>query len=143
MTRQADDNDQQTLYEGTAKNDLNAIIVRKSSLWNPPTDIYKHQERLIVLIEIAGMQESDFEIVLQNRMLLVSGIRKHVAPSHVAYHQMEIQRGNFRIEIQIPWAVQREQVTAIYRDGLLKIELPHTEPRTIRVIDTNTQEETP
>lgn len=143
MTSHVDDNDRPSLHEGGAENDLNSIIVRQSSVWHPPTDIYKQQDRLVVLLEIAGMQEDDFEIVLQNRVLLVSGNRKHVmTAANVAYHQMEIQRGSFRLEIQIPWLVQREQVTATYRDGLLKIELPYTAPRSIRVVDTNTQEET-
>lgn len=101
------------------------IVVRHSSAWRPPTDVYEMEDRLVILIEIAGMKDSDFHIVLQDRRLLVSGVRRQIIePQAVAYHQMEIARGEFRTDVYVPWKVLREQVVATYRDGLLRIELP-------------------
>ncbi len=40
------------------------VIVRHTTVWHPPTDVYEQGENLIVLVEIAGMQDSDFNVVL-------------------------------------------------------------------------------
>lgn len=113
------------------------IAVRHSSVWHPPTDVYRTEDRLVVVIEIAGMREEDFEIVLQGRQLIVGGIRQQLGgrDETVAYHQMEIERGTFRTVIHLPWNVDRDRVSAGYRDGLLKIELPRLEATQIRVIN--------
>ncbi|MBN2470331.1 MAG: Hsp20/alpha crystallin family protein [Anaerolineae bacterium] len=113
------------------------IVVRHSSVWHPPTDVYRTDDRLVVVIEIAGMREEDFEIVLQGRQLVVGGVRQQLARHEdtIAYHQMEIERGAFRTVIQLPWNVDRKKVSAGYRDGLLKIELPRLEGTQIRVIN--------
>ena len=117
------------------------IVVRQSTVWRPPTDVYQADNRLIVVIEIAGMRDGDFQIVLQNRRLTISGFRKHaVDHPHMAYHQLEIPRGEFRTEVYLPWTVQRDQVTATYRDGLLKIELPQAKNQQIHIIDVSTEE---
>ncbi len=112
------------------------IVVRHSSVWHPPTDVYRTEDRLIVLIEIAGMREHDFQVVLQNRLLTVSGVRHHLGGlEDVAYHQMEIERGAFRTEIHLPWNVDRSQVNATYQDGLLRIELPRALSTAIHVLN--------
>lgn len=111
------------------------IVVRYSSVWHPPTDVYRTDDRLIVLIEIAGMRENDFQVVLQNRLLTVSGVRHQLGDlEDVAYHQMEIERGAFRTEIQLPWNVDRTRVSATYQEGLLRIELPRALSTAIHVL---------
>jgi HSP20 family protein len=117
------------------------IIIRQSSVWKPPTDVYQAEDRLIIVIEVAGMRDGDFHLVLQNRRLIVSGVRNHpIDVSALACHQLEIPRGEFRTEVYVPWTVQRDQVTAIYRDGLLRIELPQAEPQPIHIINVNADE---
>ncbi len=113
------------------------IAVRHSSVWHPPTDVYRTTDRLVVIIEIAGMREDDLQIVLNNRELTVSGSRQQLTngEAEVAYHQMEIERGAFRTVIHLPWNTDRSRVSAVYRDGLLKIELPRLEAATIRVLN--------
>lgn len=115
------------------------IVVRHSSVWRPPTDVYEQEDRLVILIEIAGMKDRDFRIVLQDRHLIVSGMRRQVIePQAVAYHQMEIARGEFRTYVYLPWKVQREQAVATYRDGLLRIELPKTQEQHVHTINIST-----
>ena len=39
--------------------------------WRPPTDVYETEEAIMVRMEIAGMNESDFVIELKGRLLLI------------------------------------------------------------------------
>ncbi len=117
------------------------IIVQHASIWRPPTDVYELEDRLVVLIEIAGMKHSDFQIVLQDRHLIISGVRQDLTgPHNVAYHRMEIPRGEFRAHIYIPWNIQRDQITATYHDGLLRIELPQATGQNIHIVDVSEEE---
>ncbi len=117
-------------------------MVRHSSIWRPPTDVYETEGVLVVLIEIAGMRDADFNIVLQGRHLKVSGVRRQtVASETTAFHRMEIPRGEFRTTVYLPWNIQRDQVSASYRDGLLRIELPQANAQQIRIINVSPENE--
>ena len=45
--------------------------VLHSSVWTPPTDVYETETHLVVKIEIAGMREDDFEVVVEEQFLVV------------------------------------------------------------------------
>lgn len=119
------------------------VVIRHqhSPAWRPPMDVYELEDRLIILVEIGGMRDSDFQIVLQGRHLIISGVRRlAVAPEGVTCHQMEIRQGEFRADIYLPWDVQREQIAAAYRDGLLRIELPQSRRQQIQIINVTAEE---
>lgn len=111
------------------------VIVRHTTIWHPPTDIYERDERLIVVVEIAGMRDGEFAVVLDDQRLVISGTRQRVAGPDCAYHQLEIPFGEFRTEVSLPWSVTREDVVATYRDGFLRVELPPVSAQKIQVID--------
>ena len=98
-------------------------MTMRSPAWRPPTDVYENEESVIVRVEIAGMNEMDFSIVLDGRYLSIRGVRQDIAERR-AYHQMEIRFGEFSVEVEMPAAVDVENVQAIYQSGFLKIMLP-------------------
>ncbi len=111
------------------------MVVRQSNVWRPPTDVFELADRLVVLVEIAGMRDSEFNVVLQDRRLLISGVRQRNPSDRVAYHQMEIRYGEFRTEVQLPWSVGRDNISAVYRDGFLHVELPRARNQQIHIVD--------
>ena len=60
-----------------------------SSIWTPPTDVYETESGLIVKVEVAGMPEEDFEVVVEDQVLIVRGVRSDQTERR-AYYQMEI-----------------------------------------------------
>jgi len=117
------------------------VVVRHVTIWHPPTDVYEHEDQLHVVVEIAGMREGDFNVILQSHKLIISGTRKRTTPSDASYHQLEIAFGEFRTEVSLPWPIDRNAVTATYRDGFLRVTLPHAAPRSVRIV--NLDEEQP
>jgi HSP20 family protein len=95
----------------------------RSSLWSPPTDIYETDEQYVIRVEIAGMREADFEIIVEDNILTIGGNRSN-ATERCAYHQMEIQFGRFEIGVELPAPVDVERASAHYEDGFLTIRLP-------------------
>ena len=95
----------------------------RSNVWSPPTDVYETEERVIVKMEVAGIREEDFEVAVENNILIISGFRPDLNERR-AYHQMEIRFGRFEIAIELPVPVEVEKAAAEYKDGFLTINLP-------------------
>jgi HSP20 family protein len=117
------------------------MIFRPTARFTPPTDVIEFENRLVVMMEIAGMKTSDFNISLMNNHLVISGTRERPVLQGAAYHQVEIGYGDFRVELVLPWSVDQDEVSANYRDGFLHVELPRKPEKPIRVIDVSAAEE--
>ncbi len=93
--------------------------------WRPPTDVFETATDLVVKIELAGMREQDIDVVLDDKMLLVSGFRPDNRPlERISYFQMGVNYGHFCLQIFLPWPVDEAAATASYEDGFLEIHLP-------------------
>ncbi len=113
------------------------VVVRHATVWRPPTDVYEQDDRLIVVVEIAGMHHSDIQVMLQGQRLIISGVRERHTARDCAFHQLEIPYGEFRTEVSLPWPVVRDEVTASYRDGFLRVELPHAPAQKIQIVSVD------
>jgi HSP20 family protein len=102
----------------------------RSYIWRPPTDVYEIENAIIVRVEIAGMGEMDFSIILDGRNLQVSGNRPDVSERR-AYHQMEIRFGDFFTEVDLPYSVDAEKIEAVYQNGFLQINMPKVVPKKV------------
>jgi HSP20 family protein len=111
---------------------VNWQITFRSHVWRPPTDMYETEDKIIVRMEIAGMEGADFSISLDQNVLSISGHRPDIDERR-AFHQMEINFGEFRSQVEIPVPIQVEQVEADYTDGFLRIQLPKATPKMIRI----------
>ncbi|HEX2697369.1 MAG TPA: Hsp20/alpha crystallin family protein [Anaerolineales bacterium] len=112
---------------------LHAVGWRVSSSgWSPPTDAYETENEYVVRVELAGMRESDFEVVFEDGLLLITGIRPDVAERR-AYHQMEIRFGKFSTAVMIPGPVDLDQSKAEYRDGFLSVKLPKAKATDVKI----------
>jgi HSP20 family protein len=104
----------------------------RSCVWSPPTDVYETDEAVIVRVEVAGMREEDFEILIEERFLTVRGARPDTTERR-AYHQLEIPFGEFISEVELPVPVAADRIEAIYLSGFLRLVLPKKTPHQARV----------
>lgn len=119
-------------FTPASKQGITGRLSNRSHLWRPPTDVYEIDEQLIVRIEIAGMRENDFSIMVKDKHLVVHGFRQDISEKR-AYHQMEILFGEFGSEVDLPVPVIVELAKAEYRNGFLIITLPVEKPRHIHI----------
>jgi HSP20 family protein len=115
------------------------IVMHQSNAWQPPTDVFEQDDRLVVMVEIAGMRDGEFSVALQERRLAISGTRQRSVREGLAYHQMEVRYGRFHTEIVLPWPVERNQVSAIYRDGFLRVEMPRARSQQVHIVDADVE----
>ena len=99
------------------------LSFRHVPLWRPPTDVYETDTALVAQVEVAGMQNGDFNITLEDRLLTIHGVRADSPGERRAYFQMEIPSGEFRIEVDLPIAVDPDAIDAVYEDGFLRVTM--------------------
>jgi HSP20 family protein len=133
LSRADDTSLTEVFYAGLYSPGSHWLVGRHARVWRPPTDVYETEDRIVVRMEIAGMRRDDFYITLEDRRLTISGAR---APSHSApgaYHQMEVNFGEFRSEVELPVLVALEGIEAEYEDGFLRVTLPKAPPRRVEI----------
>jgi HSP20 family protein len=93
--------------------------------WRPNTDVYETDTAIVVVAELAGMNEDDIEVQLFEDAVLVEGTRElgRCEPGGV-YHAVGIRQGGFRLEVPLTAAIDTERVEARYDRGVLRIRLP-------------------
>jgi HSP20 family protein len=103
--------------------------------WRPPTDIVETATEVIVLVELAGVDHEQLDVLLFEDALIVEGERR--LPAHAAgvYHAAEIRQGQIRLELPLPAPIDPEQVDARYERGLLEMRLGkrNAQPRTVSI----------
>jgi len=92
--------------------------------WHIPVDIYETEKEIVVLIEIAGLDIDKIRLFLENKRIVISGVRENPFKGEkLKVHQMEIDFGYFQQVINLPAAVKDTEVKSSYKDGFLRIYL--------------------
>ena len=107
-------------------------VTSKSRKWRPPTDVFETPDAIIVRVEIAGMQESDFSVSLDDRFLTISGARSDKSEQR-AFHQMEVRFGEFITQVELNWTIDAQSVEAVYSEGVLRLVLPKAKKHKIDI----------
>ena len=93
--------------------------------WPPAIDIYETDEDVVVLVELAGIEQDEIEVLVQNNVIIVRGERRDIKQGvKRTYTQMEILWGPFERSIALPARVDTEKVEAFYKAGFLEVVLP-------------------
>ncbi len=115
-----------------------AGVWHRDGLWQPQVDVYEVSEALLVLVELAGMRDSEIEITVSDDALLLSGRRPELhREGTLRFHQLGINEGPFQAAILLPGAVDVEAISADYDDGMLTITLPKHKAQARRIGITN------
>ena len=93
--------------------------------WRPSLDLYETVDELIILVDLAGMQPKDVEVVVEGEKVRISGKRCRPLDQKVSrVHHMEIDFGPFSHNVSLPVRVDSDGASSTYRDGFLVINLP-------------------
>ncbi len=107
-----------------------------SAVWAPRTDLSETDEAFRIRLDVPGMTKEDITVNLQNNTLTVSGERtSERKEDDEEYVRVERAFGSFHRTFTLPDAVDAENVTAAYTDGVLTIDVPKTEGSTRRQIE--------
>jgi HSP20 family protein len=103
----------------------------------PAVDIYEDSKKVVLKLEVPGINEKDLDIRVENNTLTVKGERKfEKEEKEENFHRIERRYGTFYRAFTLPSTVDTEHVQANYENGILKLELtkkPEAQPKQIKV----------
>ncbi|HEY3281057.1 MAG TPA: Hsp20/alpha crystallin family protein [Armatimonadota bacterium] len=105
--------------------------VPQESIWQPRTDVYECTDRLVIRVELAGVDPKRIELTLSpdSRQLIIRGPRmesQDEAADRVRCYQLEIYYGTFERVVRLPpdLRLDRDNLDADYANGMLTVSLP-------------------
>ena len=111
-----------------------------SGITLPQVNIRETAEEYFVEMAVPGMQKSDFNIELDNKILVISNEKKEEQETKEEnYTRREFGYSSFKRSFSLPETVNEEEIKAEYQDGILSVHLPKREeakqkpPRSIKI----------
>jgi HSP20 family protein len=103
----------------------------------PAVDVYEDAEKIVLKLEVPGIEEKDLDVRVEDHTLTVKGERKFAQEEKEEnFHRIERRYGSFFRAFTLPSTVDTENVDAKYLAGVLKLELkkkPEAQPKQIKV----------
>src|SRR5437879_13701078 len=126
-----------TLFENFAEGPATGKDQLMAGTFVPPVDVYEDEHKLMLKLEIPGVNDGDLDIRLENNVLTVKGERKfEKEEKEENFHRIERRYGTFARTFRLPDTVDSEKVEAHYDKGILKIALAkraEAKPKQIKV----------
>lgn len=92
-------------------------------------DVFEDEQRVVVKLEVPGMEKQDFNIEIFDGRLVVTGEKRFQREtSEGRWQVVQCAYGSFRREIPLTARVALDSAKATYTNGVLRIELAKLEP---------------
>jgi HSP20 family protein len=95
-------------------------------MWTPPVDCMEKDDEYVLHAELPGMKLDDIHMQFHEGMLILQGERKLEHETHNGYDHRERAYGAFSRSFMIGPAVEADQISATYKDGILEVHVPKT-----------------
>jgi HSP20 family protein len=103
----------------------------------PSVDVYEDAQKVVLKLEVPGIEEKDLDVRVENHTLAVKGERKFdKEEKEENFHRIERRYGSFYRAFTLPSTVDTENIGASYDAGVLKLELKkkaEAQPRQIKI----------
>ncbi|MGA2833358.1 MAG: Hsp20/alpha crystallin family protein [Terracidiphilus sp.] len=103
----------------------------------PAVDIYEDAQKVMLKLEVPGIDQKDLDVRIEDHTLTVKGERKFESEEKEQnFHRIERRYGSFYRAFTLPNTVDTENVAASYNAGVLKLELkkkPEAQPKQIEI----------
>jgi HSP20 family protein len=103
----------------------------------PAVDVYEDAKKVVLKLEVPGIEEKDLDVRVENNTLTVKGERKfEKEEKEENFHRIERRYGTFYRAFTLPSTVDSEHINAGYTNGILKLELnkkAEAQPKQIKV----------
>ena len=97
-------------------------------VWSPPVDIVEREKELVIKMDLPEVRLGEIDIHVEEDTLIIQGERKFVKEAaDETYLQIERRYGVYQRTFNLSPRIDREQIKASYRDGVLLIVLPKKE----------------
>ena len=94
----------------------------------PRMDLSETAEAFHITADVPGMTEDDIEITVSDNNLAISGERsEEYEEDEENFFRRERTYGMFHRRVPLPQNVERDDINATFKNGVLRIEMPKSE----------------
>jgi HSP20 family protein len=105
--------------------------------WVPAVDVWETEDELVYAFDLPGIPEDKISVEFDDGSLTVGGERERAEEvKKDGFYRYERRFGSFTRAVGLPQGVSEDDVTAEYRDGVLKVTVKKPEspkPRRIQI----------
>lgn len=114
--------------------DINTNQSNTANLFKPELDITELNDKVIIEIELPGVDKKDVNIKINGEgSLTISGIKNKNTDQDFTKLRQERKYGNFCRSLQLSPEIDIEKVDAKYLDGILTLTLNKKQPKDIEI----------
>jgi HSP20 family protein len=104
------------------------LVSERVASFVPHMDVVESDDEYRVTAELPGLEEKDFELVLEDDVLTLKGEKRNSHESQTgAYRRAESVYGKFERRLRFSTPIDAEHVKAQYKNGVLSVTLPKPE----------------
>ncbi len=108
---------------------------RNRKVYVPKVDIYETREAMVLIADMPGVDEQSVDITLEKNILTITGNVEAVAYDGKTLAYAEYDTGDYQRAFTISDEVDRERITAMVKNGVLRLTLPKAEKAKVKKID--------
>ena len=112
------------------------------SLWSeervvvPAFDVSETEKEYVISGEIPGINPKDLEVTVTDGIVSVKGEKKQEKEEKEEnYHRIERHYGSFQRSFRLPENINKEELDASYKDGILRLTLPKSKESEVKKIE--------
>ena len=107
----------------------------------PPLNVAETPEAFRLSFELPGVAEKDVQVQIDSDQLVVSAERRFEDEKveGIDYHRVEHRYGSFARSVTLPKDVQAESIEATFKNGVLTVVVPKSEPSQARRIEIKSE----
>ena len=100
-------------------------FARELAGWNPSVDLYETPDAFILEADLPGVRGEDVKVEVEGNDLILQGRRalKRTGSDGKFFYQ-ERSFGDFARRMALPESVDKDKISAEFRDGVLRVTLP-------------------
>ena len=95
------------------------------ALLEPAVDLIDQKDKFVAKVELPGIEQKDVKISLSENNLTIQGeIKKEEETKNEDYYYRERAYGNFARSIPLPAEIDKDNISAKFKNGILEVVIP-------------------
>jgi len=107
---------------------------RAAKIYNPDVDIIEGKDRIVVIADVPGVDESSVEVTLDDNVLTIYGRVDWKLPERMKLTHAEYGVGDYQRIFTISGEINREKIQANVKNGVLRLIMPKNSTPEMRKI---------
>ncbi len=113
---------------------------RAAKIYNPDVDIIEGRDKIVVIADMPGVDESSVEVTLDDNVLTIYGRVDWKLPEKMKLTHAEYGVGDYQRIFTISGEINRENIEAHVKNGVLRLVMPKNDAPRMRKIAVKADE---